>query len=106
MLDGVPLRLAQADGAGPNVDAVFLPRGRSMLVRSTGVTGNGGGSALYYLDEFGVVYGIHDDETAKHLGLEGPPTPAPWPVLGRLPRGPELSREAASVARDSFAGPS
>lgn len=106
MLDGVPLRLAQADGAGPNVDAVFLPRGRSMLARSTGVTGNGGGSALYYLDEFGVVYGIHDDETAKHLGLEGPPTPAPWPVLGRLPRGPELSREAASVARDSFAGPS
>jgi hypothetical protein len=27
-------------------------------------------------------------------------------VLARLPRGPELSKEAASVARDSIAGPS
>jgi hypothetical protein len=27
-------------------------------------------------------------------------------VLARLPRGPELSKDAASVARDSIAGPS
>ena len=47
-----------------------------------------------------------DEDTAKGLGLTGAPVPAPWPVLARLPRGPELSKDAASVARDSIAGPS
>jgi hypothetical protein len=33
------------------------------------------------------------------------PVKAPWPVLTWLPRGPELSRESALVARDSVALP-
>jgi type VII secretion protein EccB len=106
-LDGAPVKLAQADADGPNVDEVFIPHGRSAYVRSTGVTGDGDtASALYYVDDFGVLFGIRDEDAAHHLGLAGPAIPAPWPVLARLPRGPELTRDAASVARDSVAGPS
>ena len=56
--------------------------------------------------EAGVVFGLRNEDTAKQLGLPGSPVPAPWPVLVRLPRGPELSKEAASLVRDSVAGPS
>ena len=62
--------------------------------------------ALYFIDESGVVFGLRDEDTAKHLGLTGAPVAAPWPVLSRLPRGPELSKDAASIVRDSIAGPS
>jgi type VII secretion protein EccB len=107
-VDGAsPVTLAQADSDGPNVDSVSIPQGRSAYVRSTGITGDGGtAGALYFIDDSGVVFGLRDEDTAKHLGLTGTPVPAPWPVLARLPRGPELSKETASVARDSIAGPS
>ena len=107
-VDGAsPVTLAQADRGGPNVDSVSVPHGRSAYVRSTGITGDrAAAGALYFIDDSGVVFGLRDEDTAKHLGLIGTPVPAPWPVLARLPRGPELSKEAASVARDSIAGPS
>jgi type VII secretion protein EccB len=99
--------LAQADGDGPSVDSVAIPQGRSVYVRSSGITGDGASAgALYLIDDPGVVFGVRDEDTAKHLGITSAPVPAPWPVLARLPRGPELSKDAASVARDSIAGPS
>jgi type VII secretion protein EccB len=99
--------LAQADGDGPNVDAVCFPLGRSAYVRSIGITGDGASTGtLYFINESGVVFGLRNEDTAKHLGLAGTPVPAPWPVLARLPRGPELSKDAASIARDSIPGPS
>jgi type VII secretion protein EccB len=99
--------LAQADGDGPSVDTISVPRGRSVYVRSIGVTGDSVSTgALYFIDESGVLFGLRDEDTAKHLGLTGTPVPAPWPVLARLPRGPELSKDAASIARDGIAGPS
>jgi type VII secretion protein EccB len=102
-----PVSLAQADGDGPGVDNVSMPRGRSVYVRSIGITGDTASTgALYFVDESGVLFGLRDEDTAKHLGLTGTPLPAPWPVLARLPRGPELSKDAASVTRDSIAGPS
>jgi type VII secretion protein EccB len=104
-LDSVAL--AQADGDGPSVDAISVPRGRSVYVRSIGITGDSASAgAFYFIDESGVLFGLRDEDTAKHLGLTGIPVRAPWPVLARLPRGPELSKDAASVARDSIAGPS
>jgi len=107
-VDGVsPTMLAQSDGDGPNVDAVSIPPSSSAYVRSTGIAGTGASTgALYFVNESGVVFGLRNEDTAKHLGLAGPPAPAPWPVLARLPRGPELSEDAASIARDSVAGPS
>lgn len=102
-----PMPLAQADGDGPSVDAVSIPPGRSLYVRSIGVAGdNSSTGALYFINDSGVVFGLRDEETAKHLGLAGTPAPAPWPMLAWLPRGPELSKDAASIARDSVAGPS
>ena len=101
------ITLAQADGDGPSVDSVAIPQGRSVYVRSTGITGDGASAGtLYLIDDSGVAFGVRDEDTAKHLGITSPPVPAPWPVLARLPRGPELSKDAASVVRDSIAGPS
>jgi len=107
-VDGASLvTLAQTDRDGPSVDSVAIPQGRSAYVRSSGITGEGvKAGALYYVDGSGVVFGLRDEDTAKHLGIADAPVAAPWPVLARLPRGPELSRDAASVARDSIAGPS
>ncbi|MDT5014875.1 MAG: hypothetical protein QOD39_1035 [Mycobacterium sp.] len=105
--DTSSVMLAQADADGPNIDAVSIPQGRSVYARSTGITGDGASAgALYFIDDSGVAFGLRDEDTAKCLGLTGEPVPAPWPVLARLPRGPELSKEAASVARDSIARPS
>ncbi len=99
--DSTAVQLAQADEAGPGVDSFAMPAGRSAFVRATGPSGEGAATgALYVVDDSGVVFGIHDNDAAERLGLQNP-LPAPWPLLARLPRGPELSVESASVARDS-----
>ncbi|MUL64072.1 type VII secretion protein EccB [Mycobacterium sp. CBMA 234] len=94
--------LAQADGEGPNIDAVAIPPGRYAYVHATGVTGSSVTGPLYVVGDRGVRYGIHDAETAKYLGVDGDPQPAPWPLLARLPAGPELSVAAAEVLRDGL----
>jgi type VII secretion protein EccB len=99
--------LAQADGDGPNVDAVAVPAGRAVDARAAAIVGDDDSSGPRYLvSDMGVVYGIHDDGVASHLGLAGPPASAPWSILAALPRGPELSTEAASVVRDGLSAPS
>ena len=97
--------LAQADGEGPNVDAVSIPSGRNAYVRSTGIVWRGERTGpLHLVDDSGVVFGLHDEAAASYLGLTSAPAVAPWPILAALPRGPELSKDAASVTRDSLAG--
>ena len=94
--------LAQADEAGPGVDSFAMPPGRSAYVRAAGVSGEGAATgALYLVNDSGVVFGIHDEDAARRLGLTTPAVPAPWPLLAQLPRGPELSVQSASVGRDS-----
>jgi type VII secretion protein EccB len=103
---GAPAELAQADDKGPNVDSVIVPHGRSVYVRSSGITGDGESTgALYFVNDSGVAFGVHDEDAAKRLGLTSPPVLAPWPVLARLPRGPELSVESALIVRDSLGAP-
>ncbi len=105
-VDSTPVGMAQGDGEGANIDNIVMPAGRSAYVRSTALTGAGGDAApLYLVTDSGVVFGIHDKDTARLLGVEGDPVAAPWPLLSRLPRGPELSRDSALVARDSIAPP-
>ncbi len=102
--DSYPTDLAQHDGEGPNVDSVALPSGRSAYVRATALAGDGGDAGpLYLVTDGGVLFGLRDENTAKLLGLLGDPVAAPWPVLSRLPRGPELSRDGALVAHDGIA---
>ncbi|ORA21996.1 type VII secretion protein EccB [Mycobacterium aquaticum] len=99
--DGVVL--AQSDAEGPNIDRVITPAGRGALVRSTAVVGTGGtAGSVFYLNDRGVLFGVHDERAAEHLGLPGPAVSAPWSMLAVLPRGPELSRDAASVVRDGL----
>jgi type VII secretion protein EccB len=100
-----PVKLSQADGKGPAVDAVYLPPGRSAYVRATGLSGyNPRAGTRYLITDIGVRFGVHDDDAAHDLGLPDTAIPAPWPVLARLPAGPELSRANASVAQDTLAG--
>ena len=100
--DADTVALAQADGAGPRVDRVHLPRGRSSYVASTPILGSGGGTGPRHLvTDVGVVSGVRDDAAATALGLPSAPVSAPWPVLAWLPHGPELAIEDASVARDA-----
>ncbi|TLH63959.1 type VII secretion protein EccB [Mycolicibacterium phocaicum] len=94
--------LAQDDGDGPNIDAVAIPPGRYAYVHATGVAGGSVTGPLYLVSDSGVRYGIHDADTAKYVGVEGAPLPAPWPLLARLPGGPELSVAAAEVLRDGL----
>jgi type VII secretion protein EccB len=101
------VELAQSDGDGANVDSVVMPVGRSAYVRAASLGRQRDESGpLYLVTDTGVLFGIRDEETAKMLGVEGDPVAAPWPLLARLPRGPELSRDAALVARDGIASPS
>lgn len=89
-----PVALAQADGPGPNADAVFVPPGRCLFVDST---------HRYLVADTGVRFAVRDAEAAAALGLPAESTPAPWPILRLLADGPELSRAAASVAHDGLA---
>jgi type VII secretion protein EccB len=89
-----PVRLSQADGDGPALDAVYLPPGRSAYVRA---------GSRYLVTDTGVRFVIRDDAAAHDLGLPAAALPAPWPLLAVLPSGPELSRQDASVARDTVA---
>ena len=99
------ITLGQADGDGPNVDRVVVPEGRSAHVLSVGIlAGVGTAGSRFLVNEEGVVFGVRDQAAAGALGLSEP-APAPWPVLARLPRGPELSSAAASVVRDAVSPP-
>jgi hypothetical protein len=88
-----PVALAQADGAGPRLDAVFVPPGRCLYVRSTN---------LYLIADTGVRYEMPDAEAAAALGLSHQPVAAPWPVVKLLAEGPGLSKESALVAHDGM----
>lgn len=90
--------LAQADGPGPALDAVYVPPGASAYVRA----GDSAGTR-YLITDSGVRFAIHDDDAAHALGLDDA-APAPWPLLTLLPAGPELSRQSASLARDALVG--
>jgi type VII secretion protein EccB len=98
--DGRVVTLAQVDEAGPDVDYFAMPSGRSAYVRAADVSGAGAAAGpRYFVDNFGVLYGIRDEDAAERLGLSNPVS-APWPLLAHLPRGPELSVQNASVRRD------
>ncbi|ODR27195.1 type VII secretion protein EccB [Mycolicibacterium porcinum] len=104
-LSSAAVQLAQADGAGPNIDRVYIPEGRSALVQAGSLVRDASvGGPLYLLTDLGVLFGIRDAETAEHLGLGDSVVPAPWPMLAMLPRGPELNRDAASIVRDVVPG--
>ena len=68
---GNPIALAQGDGEGPAIDSVVVPSDRSAYVRAASLTRGSGGGPLYLVTDSGVLFGIHDETTAKLLGLQG-----------------------------------
>ncbi|MEB3063002.1 type VII secretion protein EccB [[Mycobacterium] zoologicum] len=88
-----PTMLAQADGPGPALDAVYLPPGRSAYVR--GGTGPG-----YLIADTGVRFTVAVAAAARSLGLPETPVTVPWPMLAGLPAGPLLGAEQAGATRD------
>jgi len=95
------VRLVQADGNRPAVDAVYVPPGRLAYVRATSLTGvNVRAGTRYLVSDTGVRFAVHDDDAAHDLGLPAAMVAAPWSVLAALPAGPELSRSNALVAQD------
>jgi type VII secretion protein EccB len=94
-----PVKLSQADGKGPAIDAAYLPPGRCAYVRATGLSGdNPSAGTRYLITDTGARFAIHDDDAAHDLGLPDTAIAAPWPVVAKLPAGPELSRAKALVA--------
>lgn len=93
--------LAQADGAGPRLDAVSLPASgalvacavseaqRGCTAPQNGSSGQQSSGALWLVSETGVGYPIANPETAAALGVRAV-LPAPADALRALPAGPTL----------------
>jgi type VII secretion protein EccB len=101
--DQVPVVLAQADKDGPNVDAMYLPPGRSAFVKATGLGGDTGrAESLHLVLDTGVRFGVGSLDAAKSLGMTADAIAAPWPIVELLPPGPRLSKEDALVVHDGM----
>lgn len=102
--DVAPVTPAQADGTGPQVDAIHIPPGRGRYVQTTSLTSDTDRlGSLFYVADTGVRYGITDADAAAALGFTDPPARVPWPVLQLLAPGPALGREQALLAHDGVA---
>jgi type VII secretion protein EccB len=100
----VPVGLAQADGAGPNADAAYVPPGRGAYVQSTSIVPDGERrDAVFYIADTGVRYGVVDSESAAALGFPENPARAPWQIVSLFAPGPALGRAEALVAHDGVA---
>ncbi|NUS57528.1 MAG: type VII secretion protein EccB, partial [Streptomycetaceae bacterium] len=101
-----PVRLAGADGAGARLDEVYVAPSSGEFVQVTGIERTSvRRDSLFYIGDNGIRYGIADRETAATLGLGDHPRQAPWAIVGRLPAGPTLRRDAALTAHDSLPQP-
>ncbi|GGK57251.1 type VII secretion protein EccB [Nocardia camponoti] len=96
--------LAQADGAGPNADSVYIPPATGAYAQATGIEPDSRRKdSLFYIADTGVRFGIKNADAVKALGLESAKAePAPWPIIGLLASGPALGRDEAMVAHDGI----
>jgi hypothetical protein len=91
-------------------DEVWVSPDSANFVQVTGVEPSSPrNESLWWISDSGVRFGIQtagqdEQQTRSALGLEGPPTPAPWAVIRWLPAGPVLSRAAALTQHDTLAG--
>ncbi|WP_216893726.1 type VII secretion protein EccB [Nocardia alni] len=101
--NAVPVQMAGGDPDPDRADAAYLPPFSGELVEVTDIApGSSRSDGLCYVSDTGIRYGIPDLATARMLGLAGAPKPAPWEIIGRLIAGPDLTRTAALVARDTL----
>ncbi|MEV1291209.1 type VII secretion protein EccB [Pseudonocardia sp. NPDC049635] len=91
----VPVELTGADGPGPRLDRVVLPRTGPGPLRA--VPAGGAGGTRWLLASSGAVYGIADDPTAAALGAAAPGA-APAELVRLLPKAGSLD---LATARDT-----
>ncbi|BBY65151.1 type VII secretion protein EccB [Mycolicibacterium helvum] len=96
--DREPVALAGSDGDGPGIDFVRMTPGHSLDVTDPS------SGARFLITDAGVRFPVHDSALAA-LGLVETSTVAPWVIVGALPGGPDLTRDAALVRRDVLGPP-
>jgi type VII secretion protein EccB len=99
-----PVKLAQHDGDGPNVDYYYMPAGKAAVVRAAANEAGASSGPIVLVSDQGVQYGIKDVATAQGLGVirgGGDIKAAPAWLTRTLPKGDFLDPAAASVTYDS-----
>ncbi|MCC5697083.1 type VII secretion protein EccB, partial [Klebsiella pneumoniae] len=99
-----PVKLAQHDGDGPNVDYFYMPAGKAAVVRAAANEAGASSGPIVLVSDQGVQYGIKDVATAQGLGVirgGGDIKAAPAWLTRTLPKGDFLDPAAASVTYDS-----
>ncbi len=103
-----PVKLAQHDGTGPNVDYFLMPAGKAAVVRAASNEAGADAGPLYLVSDQGVIYGIKDAATAQGLGVINSPVglqAGPSGILRTLPKGDLLDPAQASYVYDSIPVP-
>jgi len=101
-------------GSGGTASRVALAPGTGYLAQTVGQgSASPATGSLFWISDTGVRYGIDNEaahagpagqsKTAEALGLDSPPTPAPWSILSLYAPGPTLSRTDALLAHDGLA---
>ncbi|BBZ25262.1 type VII secretion protein EccB [Mycolicibacter hiberniae] len=104
------VRLVRDDRSPNSVVAnqvLVLPGATNFIASTGGLPESDTREALFWVSPNGVRFGIAaDTDTLQGLGLDpGSAQQAPWPLLRTFASGPELSRRAALLARDTLVAP-
>jgi len=101
-------------GSGGTASRVAMAPGSGYFAQTVGQGASSPAvGSLFWISDTGVRYGIDNEgahvgpagqsKTAEALGLDAPPTPAPWSILSLYAPGPTLSRADALLAHDGLA---
>lgn len=109
-MDSRIVRLVRDDRGPGSVVAnqvLVLPGATNFVASTSAVVDSRSRESLFWLSDNGVRFGVaSDDPTLGALGLNPQlAQQAPWPLLRTFAAGPQLSREAALLARDTVAAP-
>lgn len=106
-MDNRIVRLVRDDRTPGSVVAnqvLVLPGATNLVTSTSALLESDSRETLFWVSPNGVRYGIAaEDETLRGLGLDpASAQQAPWPLLRTFAAGPELSRHAALLARDTL----
>nr|CRL80649.1 ESX-2 secretion system protein eccB2 [Mycolicibacter nonchromogenicus] len=84
-------------------EVLVLPGATNFVTSTSELLDSDSRETLFWVSPNGVRFGIAaESETLRGLGLDpGSAQQAPWPLLRTFATGPELSRHAALLARDT-----
>ncbi len=112
--DGLHTEELVGAGNGGTASRVAIAPGTGYFAQTVGQgSASPTAGSLFWISDTGVRYGIDNEaaqagptgqsKTVESLGLNAPPTPAPWSILSLYAPGPTLSRADALLAHDGLA---